>query len=250
MATTLVKYRIFCNDENGVFDTDFLTGAPRCPNNSGHTLDSTKTTVLTTFSTATTIIDQGSLGTQGLFRYRGHILNIPAGNTGDVSLHDFIIRKYTTSTIAGIVYATDNNLGDTFSIYTKPDFQIGTITSDLDIGSSGMTMNTVAGVKFGGYLKLSNPGLSGATSNDLRECFTIVGNYVTFESPTTIFFPSGSSVLMSITNVLNYPLVSTVPMRFDKISGTPISSNVNSRLSYCNNSGTAKQFNLVFGTLY
>lgn len=248
MATTLTKYRIFCNDENGVFDTDFLTGTPKCPNNIGHTLDTTKTTVLTTFSTANMMIDQGSLGTQGLFRVRGHQLNIPSGNTGDISLHDFIIRKFTTSTILGIIYATNDNLGDTFSIYTKPDFQIGTITSDLDIGSTGITMNTVTGVKLGGYLKLNNPGLSGATSNDLRECYTVVGNYVTFESPTTIFFPAGSNVLMSITNVLNYPLVSTVPMSFGKIAGNAV--NFNSRLSYCNNSGTAKQFNLVFGTLY
>lgn len=248
MTTTLTKYRIYCNDESTVLDTDFLTGAPKCPNNSGHTLDSSKTTLLTTFSTNTTIIDQGSVGTQGFFRVRGHILNIPAGNTGDVSLHDFIIRKYTTSTILGIIYATDDNLGDTFSIYTKPDFQIGTITSDLDIGSTGMTMNSVAYVKFGGYLKLSNPGLSGPTANDLRECYTVSGNFVTFETPTTIFFPSGSNVLMSMTNVINYPLVTTVPMSFGKIAGAPV--NFNSRLSYCNNSGTAKQFNLVFGTLY
>jgi len=250
MTTTLTKYMVYCNDEDSSFATDFLTGAARCPNNSGHTLDSSKTTVLTTFSTANTIIDQGTVGTQGFFRTKGHIINIPAGNTGDVTTNDFIIRKYITSTIFGIICPTNDNIGDTFSIYTKPDALIGTITSDLDIGSTGMTMNSVVGVKFGGYLKLSNPGLSGITSIDLKECFTVSGNYVTFENPTTVFFPTGSNVFMSITNVLNFPIVNTVPMNFSKISGTPTNPNVISRISYCNNSGQAKQFNLVFGTLY
>ncbi len=246
MSIALTKYLVYCNDEQSSFATDYLTGAARCPNNSGHTIDPTKTTVLTTFTTNTVNINQGSDTTQGLYKIKGVVINIPAGNTGDVTLSDFVVRTYPTSTIKGTILPTQDNVGDMFTVYTKPDFIVGSLAYNLSAGSTGMTMVSVTGVKLGSYLKLDN----GTTSTDLSECKTISNNFVTFQNATDRDYSAGTLVKMSITNILNYPIVFAMPTDFGKLAGIPVPAGLTSRMSYTNNSGLPKKINIVFETFY
>ena len=253
--TTIYKYRIYCVTDSK-YEYQWAEQEPTtCPTNTGHTIDSSQTTIVQTKEDQSIIIKEEIVPTQGFYRFQGYHHEVPASNpTGNVTSFD-ISWPFPVSIINGWFLSPSNSAGDVVSAIVGEKTIVGIITAD--VGNTDTTLNVSSTVmensEIGWDLNLFN----GVTSDDLGRVLSkdSANSTVTIETaPSNNYLASSPTyVRMSVVTVDNMQM--NIPSeRYSfaekKLGGIYIPANIPLTIKYQNNEGNAKVFAFNLEHLY
>lgn len=237
--TTVYNYRFYCPTELAYIYVWGTSPPSFCPNDHA-SIDSNTIVIVNTVTEDTRIVKES---TNGYYQSEAIAMNIPAGSTGDISSQDFTwpidIQIWKNDLIA-----LDNQIGDVVSVVINPDTNIGTLTSDANIGQTILNVSpTVTTIAVKGF----NVALTdGVTKNELGLITYVdkVNSQITVSTPLTNNFLASAPtyVQISVVIVKNQPILKADTMFFGlkglkymEFAATDVM-----RVYYTNNNGQAK----------
>jgi hypothetical protein len=230
----LKKYLVTCIPEGIRVTTDYRETIPTvCPNDKTHAIDPDSIVEIDIISPNTVSIKQSdSKFANGSFRVKYYDPTFVPGVSFFDFKYDYPVSLYSTTIIP-----TSENIGDSLDVLTAPDTVVGAIQSDLQVGSSLMSIGDVTPIYIGYMLTITD----GVNTNDLGE---VIGknetlNTLRFSKPTTNSFSaiSPSYVMITVPRIENMMIINTQ----DRILGSTILNaatlpkGVVIRLKYTNN---------------
>lgn len=252
MTEKVEKYQIYCETEAQWKYTWGTTPPTTCPTNTAHTVNLNSVAIVDSVSD-TDVTIKGP--TDGRFMVECFEANIPAGNPGDVTVHDFPFNEEFLMWTVDF-NAVDNMLGDRFDMIIGPDTPVGTTTAIANSGSTTFQVNTTVldNIIPGTYAKIMDPTTTPPTIEDLGKCKSVdKGNFtITMYNSTTKSFPVGSVILMNIYMGKNIILDRPDHYSFTQkgFQGKLIPENTTFRMFYTNSDGSAKTFVWRVGYYY
>lgn len=254
--TTLKRYRVYCVTEAANVIGDFRETEPTtCPNNNTHVIDSTLNTVVAARYSSTVTIKEEDIPTRGYFRCDGHELSIPAGMTGDISVHE-IVYDFPTTVLSFQLEFTNEHVGDRMWAWSMPTTPLGLIEADLPSGSTSVIIPLVM-MQFAGVglcVFLEDP-ISGITEVS-TEIATLdpLTRVATLHSPlnNSFLLVSNSTIRPAIPRVKQLKVVSpgVKGIGDKKIGGSSAPVGIKALIQYQNNNGLAKELVLHADLLF
>ena len=238
MTTEINKYRVYCNDEAGYAYTWESVEPTVCPNNNGHTINTSLTTIIQTVSTSTIKAEENS---DGYFETTHVELNVPSGTPGDLSEHDVAwpmdILLWRT-----LITPTADMIGDYISVVASPETTIGVLTAPVTGGTTVLNVNsTVTANIWRGFLVNI---FDGVNKDFLGRCTNVNSGAgtITVETATVNSFDAGSAVQIGVYVLKNIYVAdtSTIDIGTKGFKGKNITAGMKLRVRYINNSGTSK----------
>jgi hypothetical protein len=261
MTTDLIKYEIWCNNENIYVETyGYLDTPPTyCPHDDTHVVDTSNINEIARISRNILTITDDASDVQGL--WRAHPVTFTASDiNGATTTHD-ISWKYNIRGLSATIYPSADNVGDIFSSVTAPDTDLSVIiptssliTSDVAIGDKIINVNPLLfKVLMIGYkIKLYNSSL---VEEELGECIGInkTNNTITVENVATNNFTTAddTKILFTIPRVLPMLIPGVYPMVLGetKLGASLLPAGVKLRFYYTNNGTIPKTLTVVLQIL-
>lgn len=257
--TTLYKYRIYCNTENAWvsawYETD--TAPSVCPNNNTHDVNLNSTQLLQTSGDTIVTIKEEATPTGGYFACKTVDIDIPSGTTGSITITDSSFP--IPISMLNISFSTNGvHTGDGLEVHVAPNTIIGSLTANLDSGTTGgvtgfdVSQTVVDNLKIGFWVDVYN----GVTSHDLGRCTMVDKNNkrITTEKSAPIDYLASSPTYIRQTVKMMHDYTFGEPGTFTvgayKIGGSYVPTGKIGRVKYINNSGNAKEFRFQIEYLY
>lgn len=236
--TEVNKYRVWCDTESAYVYTWDTVEPTTCPNNNGHTINSSLTTITETVSTSTVTAEENS---NGYFETQTIVVNVPTGTPGDVTEHD-ISWPMPITLWRTLLTPTSDLVGDEISVLAAPETVVGVLTAPASIGATTINVNsTVTDNVWRGFLitldDTVNKDVVGRVTNVDK-----VGGTISFQTPTSFAYAPGTPVKISIYVLNSIQIVNTETMDIGVkgFKGKTIDVGTILRIYYTNNSGTSK----------
>lgn len=250
-SLTVKMYRVFCTNEQ-LFVTVWNTDQPTvCPNNNTHSINSTLTTILSTVSPNSVLVENYNYTTGGLYCAESRTMTATANTTTSYTLS----WPFDISVISVFFTPASVNTGDIVNCYVGPNTTIGTTTVDLSL--NGVVINVsnsvIVNVKRGMLINLVNTTTNSSTILGRVISVDTTGLTLTCETPTSILVPSGSLVQVTVNNIRNFSIgqPGTVSLSSRNSMASFLPANTLVRVSYTNASVmTTKTFSFGFEYLY
>ncbi len=251
MSASLSQYMVYCITEDNTVFTDYRLDVPTtCPHNIDHKIDPSRTIIIDTIKSNTVVVDENSptVTTGEYYRADQFELNVPAGK-GATASYD-ISYPYNIGVYSATFFSTEVNIGDSFELIAYPDTPAGTISSDIEAGSTQLIISSASTLNPGFYVSISD----GKNSDNLGEIVSIdkTTNTITFSKPCTNLYSLGSVVTFSIPRIKNGKIINTNDMYlgFSKIGCAGLPAGRIVRLNYTNSTDQEKTLNFVIELQY
>lgn len=234
--TTIYKYRVYCVTDNR-FEYLWSESEPtKCPINTAHTIDRSKTSIIATKSDDSIHVKEESTPTGGYFKTETVVMNIDASSTFEQSYS----WPYPISILAVYLVTTSAHEGDNLEISVSPKTTIGTITSNVTANDTVITVsdtvieNAAVGHKL--YLDEDDLGYIISINADTKQ--------VTVTTAAANSFSSGTAVKRTVFYAENYEI--GPPWEYivgeSKIGGSYLPANATIYVKYTNNEADSKKF--------
>lgn len=249
--TTLTRYLVPCLTEGENVPTDYMDHVPtRCPNNVDHIIDPLNIFAESVVHTKTVRIDDTcDIKTGGYFRADQHQMSIDPSTT---SMYD-VRYPYNVGVYSVTFMPGTENIGDTFHIIGLPNTPIGTLTANLDIGLTILSMTPYSGFEMASL----NPGFvlniyDGTNYIELGHILAVTGSTIEFSTPVPTTLSSGLQVQIGIPRVLGGKFITTntMPLGMAKIGSSPMAAGKSFRVYYNNSTDQAKTINFIVELIY
>lgn len=240
MTTEVNQYRVYCNDEADYVYTWSSSEPTTCPNNNGHTINASLTTIVDTVSATTVKTEEN---TEGYFETEHILMNIPSGTPGDVTEHD-VTWPCDQLLWRTILDPTSDMIGDSISVLASPETTVGVLMAPVNIGDTTVTVNsTVTDNAWRGFLITIDDGVN---KDVLGRCTNVDSGAgtISFQTPTSYAFAPGTPVKISVYVLKDIRItnINTIDIGSKGFKGKTITAGLILRVYYTNNSGTAKEF--------
>ena len=238
--TTINKYRIRCTTDN-TFEYVWSELEPtKCPTNTSHTIDTSKTSIIDTKTNDAILVREESVPTGGHFKTETIVMNINASST----FQQGYTWNFPISILAVYLVTTSDHEGDNLEISVSPNTIIGGITSNVDINDIIITVSdTVIQNTSIGYKIILDDGTN---SNDLGYVTNvdIDNKQLTITTPATHSFDtSNTAVKRTVLFAENYefgPAWEYV-IGESKIGASYLPTGASINVKYINNTANAKK---------
>ncbi len=238
--STIYKYRLYCNTD-AKYEYIWSEDEPlKCPTNTSHIIDTSKTTIVESKGDNVVKILEESLETGG--NYQCITLPVSAGpfSTGSNSKS----WPYPVCVYAMRFISDATNVGDILCVCANPDTVIGVITSSLSPGATSMQVSSTVctHLKLGYCLTITD----GVNVDDLGATYSIdkTTSTIQFETPCVHAFSASTPTYVRMTNYILRDFIIGPPWQYEvgqcKIGGTSIPAGIVVRAIYKNNSDTTK----------
>lgn len=249
MSVTINKYRIWCNTDS---KWEYVWGenAPtKCPTNTTHTIDATKTAIVDKITEHLMTIREENVITGGHYQACFHEIIVSSG-VGE-TIYD-VTFPHPVSLLAAEWTNTSAIAGDEIQFTVSPDTTIGAIASGVASGVSiiPVQQSVIDNVQIGYRCELYSASgvhqLGRITEKDSNNK-TVTAEFATTQSFSTLW---PTYFRMNIDMVRRSTLAGQgrVQLGDAKIGGSYIPAETTLRACYANNNGQAKT--LVFALEY
>ena len=253
-SSTVYKYRVWCDTDSKweyVWRDENEAVPSLCPVNTGHTIDTAKTSIVEQSSTNVVKVQEEEIPTGGHFATTTIKIDVDA-TTGwketDISF-PFPIGMLSAE------FQTDASMeGDEVECSVSPDTIVGTITSDVAVDDVivSVSQTVIDNSSVGQFIKLYD----GTNTNAMGRIISVdsVNLTITLETPATDVFLASTPTYVQLTVKFVYDYVLGVAGRKvlgdGKIGASHVPANKVIRARYNNISGTAKLFTVQMEYLY
>lgn len=254
MSQTVYHWEVYClttKTYQFVWDTVEPTS---CPENASHSISTNPgpRIVNKIAQDQVKITEEEALPTQGIYKFKGHKMPIPAGPLGNVTCKD-ISWPYPITLMNGFFVSNDQMIEDEVNVWIAPNSTIGAIGAPVYTGNTEITVTSTV---FDNLWKGWSVNITdGVNNDDLGECIDMnVGNStITCQIGATNNFNPLSPTYVQMTPKLVEDVCVLAPnVRYPfaekKIGGRSIPAGATMQIRYTNNDGNAKNF--VFFTEY
>jgi hypothetical protein len=217
-----------------------------CPINSGHTINTSLTTIVQSIDTTVLALKEETIPTQGFYRAKGVSQQITNEAAGSVTTFQHL-HPYRISLLEGWFFTETNQIGDYVSVDASPNTTIGYIIAPVSVNDTVIYVSStvIPNVAVGFSLKLFN----GTTMADLGEIISIdvTNQTVTVETGSaSAFSPETPTYILLTVKIIENFYINAAPVKFEfarkKIGGKSIPPNIPLAISYHNVTGGAKNF--------
>jgi len=247
--TEVNKYRLWCDTESTYVYQWAESEPTTCPNNTGHTIDTTKTTIDEVMEENVVEIKEENTPTGGFYRSTGVAFDAPAGEETN---YDFSF-PYPISLLSATFPTEDLNAGDVIDFNISPDTIVGAITSDVAVDDTVINVQSsvIANMDVGKCCKLDD-----GTNN---EKYTVVSidednNTLTLSQAVTNAYAAATPTYIKLSVCMVYGIevssASRIVLGESKIGGSYIPANTTFRWSYTNNGGSQVRVRAYLEFLY
>jgi hypothetical protein len=188
----LYKYKVYCTTDNR-FEYVWLTSdedPPKfCPIDHRHGINLTNISIIEIQDNKTLKVQEEKISTGGRFRLDSHSFVCPSGE----SIHD-ISYFYPLNAVNFTLNLADHNDGDTITAIVGPQTTTTTITQDVTIGDTIITVNDSTLLELGLIFYLDD----GTNIDNLGQIININGNKITVQNGATHDF---SSIIPTIVKI-------------------------------------------------
>jgi len=258
MSDTLYEFAIYCDVDGRVsgYSHPELQGgglfgktAPTiCPLGNTHTV--LMTSIVNTFPSHETKIQEEDIPTQGYMEIQGYTFDVPSGSTGDITRFT-IYNEEDINVYEVNILSEEEHKNDTYSVYVGPTSAAGYLTQSLSVG------DTVAYIYSGStpyFKKGFTLGISsGGTSTPVGRVSAIdTGtNALSLRNPSAYSAAAFSPIYCWATRATDLPMTSH-PMILGngKIGGSYLPKGTSVIFFYKNNTGLAKKFKVSTENTY
>ena len=238
MATEVNKYRILCTTESDYVYTWDEIEPTVCPNDAGHTIDSSSITIIETISTNTFKAEENS---DGYFETSMITVNVSSGTPGDIVEHD-VSWPMTVLLWRTLLTPTADMIGDSISVLAAPETTVGVLAAPVSIGDTTFTVNsTVTDNVWRGFLITIDDTVNKDVVGRCTAVDALAGT-ISVETPTSFAFSPGIPVKISIYVMKDIYIAdtNTIDIGTKGFKGKTVDIGTILRIYYTNNSGTAK----------
>ena len=246
VPSTVYLYRFYCNTE-ATFVQDWNISVPTvCPNNSGHSIDSTTMTILDKITRAQVEVIPQVGTTGGQYRAQSVSFTIPANTTGTYSNvwpYDISVKTVSFNTIQA-------QQGDVINSLIAPNTIVGVLTSPVAIGDTVINVSSTAtAISMKGFLFAISDGTNTA---NLQEIVDIGTSTITCHTASTFAFAAGSVVMVTVNNIRDFVIGPAGPVHLQASGSTAavIPANTTVLVTYQNNQSVSTVFNYNFEFFY
>jgi len=201
MSIPIYSWQIYCSTEEQYVTYYGPTAPTTCPNNSSHSVTGSRQIALLNPPTMQ-VTDNSILG--GNFQCTTIPITIPATAVVPATItvnktYPFDMQIWEVSFSCPVTSITD-----TLDVQIGKDTPIGTTTASVSAAATSIVMTPV------GIAKLTKGGEIGIQNGETKEypglitAIDLTSNTVTFSTPLTNSFPSGSVILYSLYPVRNF----------------------------------------------
>ena len=250
-SKSINKYRIYCNTE-AQYQYVWNDSPPvACPVNTAHTVDPTTIAIVDTVSNDSVNVIQQAGTTNGNYGLCSHSFDIQPNSTESYTFS----YPYNCS-ISSVHFTTNSSqTGDLVSCWTAPHTPIGSITSNVSVGDTVVSVSQTAIQELClGYLVTLNDGTN---TCEMGRAFAIdsVNLKVTCEMASTAAFSAATptAVQMSFPTVSNFEIAdpNLISLGENHIGAAFLPANVPITVIYQNKSQMeSKHFCFFLQTLF
>lgn len=243
VITTYI-YSLYCLEESAtIYPIVNVDGvAPTlCPNDHANRTNITAVTLVSTVSTKSTILQEE---VPGLYEGKSFEFAIPSGSVGDVTSFDVTFPTDIEIWDSCVDVLTDN-IGDEVTFNITPNTTIGQLTAPVSSGTVLDVPNaTVAStsVFVGANITLDDT----VTTQELGQLISkdTFNNQMTVQNAVSNSFAAGTVIQQSVLMLDNFKMSSVNRLKFGRrgFKSKTVPAGAIIRVSYKNNSGTAKNF--------
>jgi len=249
MSVTVYKYNVWCETEGKYVYVWGETEPTKCPNDTAHTIDTSKTSVDDIIEENVIQIKEENTPTGGHYRSKGVAFDAENGLT---TYHDFSI-PYPISLLSATIPTNDLNSGDITALDVAPDTLIGAITSSVSVGDTVINVqpSVIENVAIGRCLTLDD-----GTNSERHSIVAIDSDAgtLTIDTGTTYAYSAASPTYCKFTICLSTDLdISSgdcIILGNSKIGGSYIPANTIFRIKYVNNGDAPVKIRLYLEFLY
>lgn len=248
-------WRVFCDTEASWAEVWSPTEPTTCPNNNTHTIDTSKTVIITSIKKTEVQIQEELVATQGVHRTKGYNFTVPASAPGTLSTYN-ITWDYPITLLCGEFDTKTENIGDLIEGWVFPSTPVGYITGAVGVGDTVLPVSsTVLQYVYLGYtVKVSD----GVNTTDFGECIAkdtinstiTVKNAAdhTYSAPAP--YPAYVSIIVKV--VEDVTISNQRPYEFakKKVGGKALNTSLTFQVRYTNNDGNAKHITFIVEYLY
>lgn len=253
MTDIIYKWQVYCDTEK-INVSGYL--GPHvypdfCFNNKDHVV-SKKAVELAKYNNNLIKIQEEPYFIKGFFRTRAINISIAANET---KVYD-ITWPFNIAPLAVTLLPTIDNLNDSLTIDVSPNKIVGTLTANAEIGVTTLSVSptVIEYIEIGFYCSLYD----GTNTNELGYVLAknFVNNTITVEvAPTNQFLATTPTyVRLTVQYLGPWDIYSignqNIPLGNSKIGSSSILANEIVRLTYVNNSASAKTFSSYVEFLY
>lgn len=246
----LTRYQMFCENEEIVVLTDYVSDYPtRCPNNVEHKIDTSTIEIYHKISTKTVKINQNS-GIEIGGYYRADQYEMEIGPNKDEWTKFEVKYPYNISVHTINFLVSQENVGDRYEVISYPETTVGYITSELLRGQNELAINSTLPLNNGFRLTISSED----GTEDLGEIINIdrINNKVYFTQGSTQNFREQSLVKISVPRITNGKFVNTenIILGMSQISSSELEAEKIVRFLYKNTTESPKTLNFIVELQY
>lgn len=253
---TVYYWEVYCTTDSKYEFVWSPTEPTTCPTNAAHTISTNPGPIIKqTISDHTVALKEEIDGeTQGIYKLRGYIQNVPSGTPGNVTTltHTF---PYPITLMNGWFISTEANKDDCFDVSVADNTIVGAIAAPVYSGNSTVTVTSTVldNVYKGYYITLTD----GVNADDMGEVISIdPGNsqITCTNSSTNNYNPLSPTYVQMTVKVMEKFHINLGGTRYafaeKKIGGKYIPSNIPINIHYTNSNGNAKVFSYNFEYMY
>lgn len=252
--STVKKWRVWC-DTNSKYETAWAEEEPTtCPYDPiNHTIDTSKTAVITTVDEQVVTIKEELVETQGIYRFRGYEFTIPAGTPGATSQLD-ITWKRPITLLNGEFDAMTEHIGDVISAIVVAPSPIGAITAPVSPNDTVINVSpTVFDYIYNGFNVYLTDGVNIDALGENMSKDSVAGTITVETGAVNTFSPLSPTYIM-----IDVPVVENLHVRRErtyefakkKVGGKMFDTGVIFRILYVNHDGLEKTFTFNFEYMY
>ena len=230
------KYRVFCTVEQ-TYVFGWGTSEPSvCPNNTSHAINTASTTIVSTVHDSNVNINQNSTGNGGNFGCLSQRLDSVGLDTVTLTMS----WPFPVSVLTVQMMCTPDNIGDTLSLCVGPNTPVATLTANVNVDDTQLSVSDVTWLNSGYYVRLDD-GVAVFESrivsvdSETSSIFLETASTAAFASGTfvkrTVYYFKDLDLPGGITTVGNSTFTSSL-----------IPANVVVQIDYTNNTATPKNF--------
>jgi hypothetical protein len=227
----------------------FGTVAPtQCPLGYSDTILETR--IINTISQDAVVINDTDPGTGGYMETAGYSLDVPAGNTGDVTRFEIPIEMSMAVFQFHVLCEEENKL-DRYDMYAGPTNYVGALTANVSSGDTCAYLSSFAMTLYQvGFTVAYHDGTHTMPLGRIKTIDSANGR-VFFREPVTVSKSAGSPVFLWATRgykmcMSNRPLIFGI----SKAGGSHIPAGYTCVFFYTNNTGEEKKFKFVTEDMY
>jgi hypothetical protein len=217
-----------------------------CPHNVSHTIDLDSISIQDTITVNSTIIQDDTSGTNGIFKGQGYVFDVPA--VAGISEIPMLFPPVNTRVSNIIIGVGTDNVGDQITVLAFPDTSCGTTTTETaaSVNVIDVSPTVIINVKPGYAVKIDGQDLGYVLAVDS------LTNKITVQNNTNAIIPINTPVLFSIVRLENVYFAVTgnlvIGSKTNNTSFAP--ALMPTVIKYNNVSGIAKKLAFHMGSFY